>query len=218
MALFKSCLFTLILNSLLFAADINIGARVGLNLSKISGDDVEDEFLTLLPGITGGILAEFHITSFFALRPELFYSAKGAEWEYDRSEEGSEEDIAKDKSRVHYFEIPINLVFSLPQDKRIDPFIYGGAAVSLFLGANKTVTIKDKEVLNESRNEAARNYDIGIDFGGGVDLQIGKGKIVIDAKYTIGLLSVQDEGYDEVKNRALSISAGYSLAIGKGDK
>jgi hypothetical protein len=216
--LFKSCLFVLFLNSCLFSADFSLGARAGLNLSTISGNDVQDEYLTLLPGITGGFLAEVHFTNFFALRTELIYSAKGVKWEYDRSEEENEEDYAKDISRVHYIEIPMNMLFSLPNNKKISPFIYGGVAASFFLGADKKVTINDKEVLNESKDEAARNLDFGIDFGGGIGLRMGKGKLLIDARYTIGLLSVEKEGYDEVKNRTLYISVGYSVAFGKGNK
>ncbi len=212
--LFKPLLFIVLFSSFLFAADLFIGARVGLNLSRISGDDVDgEEYITPLPGVTGGIFSRFRFTDFFAVQPELFYSAKGVKWKYDRSED-SGDDEAKDISRIHYVEIPVNLVFSLPFEKKINPYIYGGAAAAFFLGATKTVTINNTEVLNESRNEGARNYDIGVDFGGGFYLSIKRGDIVLDVKYTLGLLTADDEGYEEVRNRALSLSAGYSFTLG----
>ena len=55
-----------------------------------------------------------------------------------------------------------------------------------------------------------KDADYGAVFGGGIDVALDPGKLVFDARYTIGLARIYDVGTD-VKNRVISLMLGYSF-------
>ncbi len=61
-------------------------------------------------------------------------------------------------------------------------------------------------------------FDFGLALGGGIDINAGPGKIVLDIRFTAGFLKVRfgsnvTDYYPEEKNRALSFIAGYAIHV-----
>ena len=61
------------------AQDVKFGAKAGLNISSITGDDTEE--LSSKIGFQVGGFAEIKISDKFAIQPELLYSAQGAKFD-----------------------------------------------------------------------------------------------------------------------------------------
>ena len=197
--------------------DLSVGARLGLNLATVSGD-VEDEFLDSSRGGGAALQADLAFNPWLSLQPGLAYTAKGCRWVHERENDDGDLIEVEDISRADYLELPINLAVGVPRPWRVKPYVYAGPALALFLGAHKTVSVDGNRTSAGSRNDSARNLDLGLDWGGGAALGLGPGVLLFDARYTLGLLSVDANNDDDVRNRVLTFSLGYRLPIAGGGK
>src|SRR5688572_15501522 len=80
-------------------AQIQIGAKGGLNISNIVGDDLEFKSKA---GLHFGGLVNLPLTTRFSLQPEVQYSVQGANWESDG------------KSVLNYLSIPVLVQYKTP--------------------------------------------------------------------------------------------------------
>ena len=87
----KKLLLSIALVSFCFSANaqVKFGARAGLNLASMTGDDAAGD----LDGRTSlhlGVTAEIEISDSFSLQPELTYSGQGytADYEFEDFERG----------------------------------------------------------------------------------------------------------------------------------
>ncbi len=195
------------------AAELSLGGRAGLNLATLSGD-VEDEFLTVSPAIHAAVDIELRSSRWLGLQSGLAYTMKGARWSYERENADGEESRAHDDSRVSYLEVPLYLQVRPPVAWKISPAVYVGPALAFFLGAVKSVEVDGEEVLEESRNEGARNVDLGVSAGAAALVALGPGQAFLDVRYTWGLLSVDATGEGYTVNRVLCIALGYRWTVG----
>lgn len=189
------------------SADLSAGVRLGLNLATVTGD-VEDEFLTVTPGVAASLDLQLSLASWLALETGVAYTTRGARWSYDESD-------ATDDTRVGYLAVPLSGLCRVPREWPVVPYACLGADLAFFLGASRTVKIDGNEIHSGSPNEGARTLDVGIMLGGGVDIPLGAGKVRVDARYTWGMLTVDASGDEWVKNRVLSFSAGYLWDFGR---
>lgn len=192
------------------------GVRGGLNLATVTGD-VDDEFIGTTTGLALSVNLGWRLTQWLTVRTGIGYATRGVRWSYDREGIDGEESYAEDNSRARYLDIPLTLDLLLPCDWRIVPFAYAGPVLSFFLGATKTVDVDGSEIYSGSKNENARNLDLGLALGGGAEMPLGPGQLLLDIGYTFGLLTVDGSGEEWVKNRTLSLKLGYALNLGRGE-
>ena len=76
------------------AQEVNFGAKAGVNMATITGDDVDDTKSKTSFHI--GAVAEIAISDKFSVQPELLYSAQGT-----KADEGDEE------LKIDYINLPI---------------------------------------------------------------------------------------------------------------
>jgi hypothetical protein len=190
------------------AAQFSTGVRAGLSLATVSGD-VEDEYLTSTPGFTAGIDLHISLSTLLAVETGLSYATKGARWSYDQSD-------ARDDVQARYLELPALLSLRLFRDWTVVPCVYTGAALGVFLGADRSVKIDRTEVYVDEPNEGARNIDVGIVVGGGGEIPLGSGRVRVDVRYCWGLLTVDSSADEYVANRVLSLTLGYLWTHGNG--
>lgn len=84
----------------------------------------------------------------------------------------------------------------------IAPSIFAGPAVGFLLSAS----IEGQDV-----KDGFTTADFGLVFGGGVDIGTDdRGKLTVDARYTLGLANVLDNSTDySLKNGAFMLMVGY---------
>lgn len=165
------------------AQDVKFGAKAGLNLASLNGDDVDDT-----DGRTsfhvGGVVS-IGISEKFAVQPEVVYSAQGAT--------GSEEGIDI-TWKLDYINIPVLADFQVA-----DGF-------SLQVGPQVSFNITDSvEVDGEEVGDLEAE---GVDFGAAVGAQYAmESGLFFQARYSLGLSDVNSDA--DAKNSVISLSVGY---------
>ncbi len=190
------CLLTLVWGSIASAQGLSFGARAGINIAEASFDsDADGPDTSARIGIVSGGFVTIPLVSWLELQPEVLYSQKGAGF----NEEGIDSSV-----RLDYVEFPI-LARVSRRGSGLQYYIAGGPSLAVrvrararadFGGATEEIDISDE----------VETTDFGVAFGGGIEL----GRLVVDARYTLGLKDVDKDDTDAVKvtNRAFSFTAG----------
>lgn len=158
------------------AQDRRMGIKGGLNLSNLYVDDVDDENARV--GFHVGVYGQIVSTETFAIQPELLYTTKGSESEWN----GLIDQTVK--FNLNYLELPVLAVFKLGESAEI----HIGPYFSYLLGAN----IDTEGDLGGTNEELDRDNFKSFDFGlsGGFGLNFGA--VQIGARYNYGLSEIAD--------------------------
>lgn len=211
------------------------GVKIGFNIAAWHGDDAEGLEMVFADdpkarfGLgVGGIFA-LNFGKFFAIQPEIMFTAKGKRF-YTKSTEFDPFDsitIIYEATYIFkqtYWEIPVLLKVRIPANERVKPFFYTGITLSFLLGAEMELEMKDEaegEVLFEGSHETdikddIRKFDFGLAFGGGMTIKAGPGSIIADLRYTHQFVNIVKDntenlfvGDEDIKNLAFSIMTGY---------
>ncbi|NIK74081.1 hypothetical protein FHS56_001594 [Thermonema lapsum] len=208
----KKLLLTLAAGVLFFGAQaqISIMPKAGVSLANTaSKTDGESENFNMKTGFTFGVAAPISISEQFSVQPELLYVQKG------RKQKSGGTTTSR---TLNYLEIPV-----------MARAHFGG----FYLGAGPYLGIalsaKEKEKRNGTSVESNLNIgidqieddvkptDFGLCFGLGYGLEIGPGKLVLDARYGLGLSNTLPSGDSDNfdKNRNIALTVGYAIPLGK---
>lgn len=164
------------------AQEARMGIKGGLNISNLHDNTVTDENARL--GFNAGFYGQILSNDVFALQPELLYSTKGSEYEFDG--------IANEtvKFNLNYLEVPVLAVFKLGKTAEIHAGGYGG----YLLGAN----VSYEGDLGDGGEDLDRDNFNSFDYGlvGGFGLNFGD--VQIGTRYNYGLAKLAKT--DNAKN------------------
>ncbi len=108
-------------------AQVNFGAKAGVNFSDITGDDVDS--FTGRTAFHVGVVAEIMISDMFSVQPELLYSAQGSDWEED-----FEGDTFSGEGPIDYLNIPIMAKYYVVEGLSLE----AGPQIGILLSAKYT--------------------------------------------------------------------------------
>ena len=202
----------------LMAQGTMIGGKAGFNVSDLSFDEDPGDVIDTRTDFVGGAFVSFPIGDFFAIQPEVLYSRKGAKL----SETGEDVDL---EVKVDYVEIPVLLVARLmDQNSSARPIVYAGPAVSFETqckiegsveGVSASVDCNRLSEVGADEDIETKGTDFGLVFGGGVEFNAGSAGIIVEGRYNVGLVNIDDStDPDDVKNRTFSFMAGIGFPIG----
>ncbi len=206
-----------------FPKQTRMGIKAGVNLARpwagSSADPVFPDNVGMKPGVIIGGALSIEGTPLFSMQPELLFSMKGG----IRARNG---DYIR-AITLSYLELPVLFRVNIPVE-RAKPYIYAGPALGLRLstggytrdsGGWDWFSPEYKKSLEESTNPV----DFGVAMGGGFEFPIESGSIVLDVRYTLGLVKIfklndymRAEGWErdnvvKDKNGVLSIMLGYAF-------
>lgn len=179
------------------------GLKGGVNLTNLYVDDVDDENVKV--GYHIGIYHDAPITDFLSIQPEILFTSKGAEVQYDGFLGGS----GKYRYNLNYLEIPV-----LVKLKMAGFNVHAGPYAAFLVGANvkdvdsngnvQGVTSLDRDDFNQ--------VDFGASLGVGFDFLGGN----IGARYDFGLNEIDrsnfaGEAASSAKNSAFMLSIGFDF-------
>ncbi len=157
--------------SALQAQDARMGVKGGLNISNLYVDDVNDENSRI--GFNAGFYGQILANEFFAIQPELLYTTKGSENEFDGI---IDQNV---KFNLNYLEVPVLAVFKLGKVAEVHAGGYG----SYLLNANVKYI---GDIFNGGENLDRDNFKT-FDYGlvGGLGLNFGD--VQVGTRYNYGL-------------------------------
>lgn len=210
----KKLLITLGLVSLMMLgttafAGNEFGFKGGLNMANFSGDVEGTDTRT---GFGGGLFFKINMPNGnFAFQPEVLYVMKGAKGTEDM--EGTVVDV---EYKMNYIEVPVLVKYNFPTQGKIKPNLFLGPFIG-FLMTSKVEATAEGISAEVDMKDITKSVEFGSTFGGGVDIMVGpKGKLSFDARYSLGLSNIVDDGSeDDVKNNVFSFYLGYSMGLGQ---
>lgn len=199
-------LFVFSLFSLTSYAQMQFGAKAGLNISNLSGSDVSNT--DSKTGFAGGVFFMYQFSNMFAIQPEAYYTMKGAKNKGNLEGYDYTATLSYD-----YIEIPVLLKLLIPiEGSKINPAIFAGPSI----GFNTTHKVKVEAAgySAESDIENTKSTEFSLVFGGGLGFPIGKNELGVDIRYILGLSSLDDssQNYD-IKNGVLNINAYFGFSL-----
>ncbi|WP_300598700.1 porin family protein [Niabella sp.] len=183
-----STLFTLSLH-----AQFHIGAKAGVNATKIDGKSFKEEFNY---NYLVGFFAEIGVSDKLSVNPELLYSQATStrDTSFNNVLPGFNKD--QTKAKLNYLSIPILLNLKLAGPLHIE----AGPQFSVLTSSNKT--------LLQNGEQAFKKGDFSM--VGGVQLKFSA--LRISGRYVVGLSNISDlPSQEKWKNQALQVAVGFAL-------
>lgn len=192
------------------AAAQTIGFKLGMTSSTIKSrpEDPQEPKPDRLSSFGGGGFVRFGAAG-LQLQAEVLALTKGA-----RSSD-SDGDV---KLKLGYVEIPLTAMFMLGRL----PYVFGGPAVAFetgcdfeasFLGGSFKGSCDDPQFAGELKR---KKMDLGAVIGAGVQIPLGPGHALLEARHTWGLTNLNDDNTsnESTKNRSIAVFAGFGIPIG----
>ncbi|WP_169744676.1 porin family protein [Siansivirga zeaxanthinifaciens] len=198
-------LFVFLVAQISNSQELQFGAKAGLNLTTISGDETEE-----LEGKVSfhlGGYAELNISEKFTLQPEVLYSRQGTKESYDDDSFSSDYVYTFD-----YLNMPVMFKYYILE------------SFSIELGSQIGVLISSKAEYQESEYNNSYTEDLkkfinAIDYGAniGFGYKLANG-LNFSARYYLGLSNIKkddntDGTYDAGKlyNNVFQVSVGFTF-------
>ena len=205
------------------------GVKVGLNLSKISGDDMifssngdENTYeWDLGTGYSLGGFLTFSITDKFMFQPEIMFSYKTSKVKDTDS-----------KFKLKYFEVPLLFKYNFQPEGKIRPSLFLGPYAAIKNKARMLIDSASYDFVYQDNDDPGdhevdikniKRTDFGFIFGAGLDYAANIGVFSLDIRYSMGLTSITTDkknGYNfvdenqegmDLKNTNISFLLGYSF-------
>lgn len=205
-----SLIVTLVL-AIPVAAQVGFGVKGGLNLANFSGADSDG--YQREAGFVGGVYVKFDIGHNLSIQPEVLYAQKGSTGNIPTADGLG--GITKLDIEMDYIEIPLLLRYTVPTTGSAEPFAYVGASLSFITRAEVASKAPGGswttvDILNE------KSSDLGLVFGGGVELDAGSMDVLFDARLSLGTSGLfEDLDHLDIDNELIP-GADYRMAKDNG--
>ena len=164
---------------------IRIGVIGGINLADIKSNSNQDKKTNIAPAF--GLTAEFPIVQDLTLKIEPMYLKKGAKLQ----EGGDPMEEPEAHLESSYLELPVLFKYSFFDG--ISPHLLAGMSLGYQLNTKLDVMFPGLETTVEMK-DVTKNIELGVSFGGGIDIPIKSLSLFFDIRYTIGLTNMQKTG------------------------
>lgn len=207
--LFALTLFLTASFGMLHAQNDNVttefGVKGGFNMSNFLSDDDEATDENILYGFNAGVYATLPISDFVAIQPEVLFTTRGSELEYDTAL-GS----GNTKFKLNYIEVPLLVRVNITKNFNLQAGGYASYLVSSKVTGDGAVEF-DEELDTDDLNK----FDAGIVAGVGVDFS----PISLGVRYNYGLTTIGKERTiagetfraPDAKNSNFSVYLSYKL-------
>ena len=170
--------------SVVRAQHTNFGIKAGYNSSSVQISDGAD--YDSKSGLHIGGLAHIHISSHFAVQPELVYSCQGGE-------------SGNTKLKLSYINVPVLAQYMVNDGFRLQT----GPQVGFLVTAKQKIGNVEVDV-----DDTFNAVDFSWVFGAGYIFSSGLG---IDVRYNLGLNNISDDSDFEAKNRVFQAGLFYQF-------
>lgn len=188
------------------------GLRAGI---RNAGIQTSQGVSTITEPVYGAYLG-FGLSDRLAFQMEVVYGVRGADG-LGLGTDVLDSSAAGVRVDMQYLEIPLLLRAGFPGERLLASFFagpYTGFLLSCDVTAGGSTGACDDAAA--AQRFAPRPTDFGLVAGTGVDIAIGESTVFFDARYTLGILSIQsgDNGFD-ARHNGLAITGGLAVPLGR---
>lgn len=205
----KKIIFLLLLSVLInisWSRDVaEKGVLLGVNVATFRSDYISNKNMYF--ALCAGGYVMYALDEQFYIRPELFFSMKGALLSKQTNHEEEYEYETQVTTKLSYLELPVLGVLNF--DNKFE--LFAGPYIAYFIGGQDER--KEKRSLNGGSPQTwtyitdispddLNNFDFGIIIGSAIRIGITR----IEARYSIGLVNIYDD--TDYKNTMLQVLGG----------
>lgn len=208
----KSLVFilTIFLFSMSAIGQSYVGAFVGVNSSKLSGDAPPEGSYRSLMGLNAGAHFDIKLSKMTALSLQPSFSQEGTKIFY--SVPGESELVDSLSLRMNYFSLPLMFRVTSTNER-----FYAIAGVETAYLLSKS--LKSQKTTDEL-NETIADFNVAVHFGAGIRIPLGYPRLFIEMRYTQGLVNLTDETFKNnilprVKTSGFKVLAGIEIPLKK---
>lgn len=189
-----------------------MGFRVGV---RSAGLETGQSVSTISKPVYGAYLG-FGLSDRLALQTEVVYGTRGASG-LGLGSDALDPNAAGADLSMGYIEVPLLLRAGLPGERFLASLFAGGYIGFLThcdLTAGGTTTACDDAAATQ--RFSPRTTDFGLVAGAGLDVALGESTIFVDARYSVGLLSIQagSDAFD-ARHNGLAVTGGFAIPLGR---
>ncbi len=174
---------------MLDAQTIDIGARIGMNLSSFN-QNLSNPPLTSMPGVTAGVQGDYWFSQPWALSVQVLYVQKKASLSSTVVIVGGPINYISISSH-NYIEIPLEAKLRPLNDGRFRPYLFAGATIGFLYSATSVTNYSSGASQTYDLKNSTRPNDIGIIGGLGLDYVVmPEATIFLESSYRLGLISL----------------------------
>jgi hypothetical protein len=174
---------------------LEFGLKLGISKANFSFSPKPDQlgFENISDKLIGGFM-RLNISKCLSLQPEVYYTFKGSI--HNERYSSSVTDYFRYKFEITYIDIPVLLNYHIPVRGKVRPIVYLGTYLDLCQKAKFLKIIDHGKNEQFGEREDIEKYitdtDFGLVFGGGVEINLCFGKILIDFRYSRGFTELTE--------------------------
>jgi hypothetical protein len=222
-----------------YAQSLEIGGRLGPAVTTLAGADGMDSKLGFsVAGFAGFKLGE-RVTIYGEL--SFVRKGSTSEWAVfyvDGAQNLLVETSFERSVDLDYLELQVPVALAFPTGGKLRPRLYAAPSLAFELRCSASLAVRNEyytpggELIGSDESEftgdcrddyehgvfggplftETKTIDIGIVFGGGLDIRIGGGALTADVRYNLGLSDIDDSDAT-LRNRAFQVLLGYSYFL-----
>ena len=184
----------------------HFGVKGGVNFSNIYNTEVDDN--NVLTSFNAGFYASFPVGDILSIQPEILYSRKGGELDYDNAITSGTSQF-----KLNYIEVPVLLKVNITENLNV----HAGPYFSYLIDAEVSNDAEGEAIDFEDAydNDDFNKFDVGLAVGIGYDF----GSLGIGARYNYGFSTIGKERdfagttytIPDGKNSSLSLYLSYRI-------
>lgn len=209
LSLIIACLAMVTLAS---AQSASLIIKGGLNMSNFYGSNLNDK--NIKPGFHIGVGADLEFLHNVSLQTGLFYSAKGAKYNYYSK---LTEDVEFEWS-ANYIQLPLHLAYKFDITPGAKLVLHAGPYLAYGIGGERKINnyrgdldqlFGEQDVNTFDKNHGLKRFDSGVGIGVGAEF----GLITIDLGWDMGLTDLARENKLLVAQKSIKTQSAY-LSLG----
>ena len=211
------------------AAQWSVGPKAGINFSHAQAVGLSFGIrpdIKWKAGGQAGIIGEYRFNEMFSVFAEVNYTEKGfiTSAKYDFDIQNFDLPIGvQAEMRLRYIDVPLMVKYTVYRNDAMRAYVSGGAYFGYGINGNLKTQARillDFNLTNTPINLANKSFDrteFGAAIGGGIELNAGPGKFIIDARYSHAYNPLVDDFIVDVRlrNRGFSLGLGYTYTFAK---
>jgi opacity protein-like surface antigen len=169
-----------------------LGVKGGVNLANLAFDPEPDPKPDMFMGLGFGGSLGFTISPGMTLDTDFLYLQKGAKWEGS----GEDEMAIPDQTYKYTYLVVNPMLRFVVQNQGLRPYFMAGAEVGFLLDAEIETDDGGEEAEEDSYDlkDYTKATDFGVNFGAGLEFPSGNSAFFVEARYSLGLTDIVDEG------------------------